>query len=431
MKRFLTIATAVCLLCGALCSAAAADGDPLRVIGLSYYTPEQFQELYPDLPIEVIQKTYAQGGTSNLWELLLSGDWDVATIEVGSDGITLRELYDRGLVTDLSGITEPTERADALYPAVRDAVTVDGHLVGIPSDIFRSVMQLSLYTPHDGSASAFAKLGFTQADIPRTFGELCDLAEAYAALPKSERKGTAFSVDCVSVTSYRYFLYYLIELYTAEFCDEAGNVDYDTPAFRAALDDLRRMSDALDTGKTVAYAGDGSVYGLVCDASSALGGSSETDRNLNLYIENSESIPARMSVLIINPNTAQLEDALRFVSILTDQVSAQFAPLLYQNTNYGALARKAYEDDLAIMERFEDSYLETFIDKYADNPEAHYMYTRAELEDYRLNVAPYLTFRPVPRVNADTAARTYLKNNKLDAEGLIRYLNDSIRTEGE
>ena len=431
MKRLLTIVITACLLCGALSGAAFADSGALRVIGLGYYTPEDFQAQYPDLPVEVVEKSYTSEGLSNIRELLLSGGWDVATIDVGSAGITLQELYDRDLVMDLSGVTALAETADALYPAVREAVTVDGHLLGIPSDIYRSVMQLSIYTPRGETGSAFEKLGFAQADIPRTFSELCDLAEAYAALPKSERKGTAFSVDCISVTSYRNFLYYLIELYTAEFCDEAGNVDYDTPAFRAALDDLRRMSDALDTGQTIAYAGDGSVYGLVCDASSALGGSSETERNLNLYIENSESIPAKMSVLIVNPGTANLEDALRFVSIVTNQVSAQFAPLLYQDADYGALARKAYEDELAILERFEDSYLETFIKKYADNPEAYYMYSRAELEDYRLNVAPYLTFRPVPRVSADTAAKTYLKNNTLDTEGLIQYLNDSMRTEEE
>jgi len=437
MKRMISLCLSVCLLCAALGGAAAAGTTPLRIIGMSglgYYTQEQFNELYPDLPVEDVPFESSSEEENNARELLLGGNWDVAEIEVGSQwttDITLQELYDLGLAMDLGADAALAEKAEALFPAVKDAVTADGKLAGIPCTIFRKVMQLSLYTPQGDTESPFQNLGFTQADIPQTFTDLCDLAEAYAALPKSERKGTAFDIDCISVSSYRYFLNYLIELYTAEFCDEAGNVNYDTPAFRAALDDLQRMSDALDTGKAFTYGKDGSAWGVIHDAGSELAGSSEDNRDLNLYLENSESIPARMSVLIINPATTNLENALRLVSILVDQEYVQFAPLLYTDTEYNELVRRAYEEDVAFMELWEDEYLDTYIELYADNPEAHYMYSRAQLEDYRQNVAPYLTFHPVPRVSADTAVRTYLKNNKLDVEGLIRYLNDSVRTEEE
>ena len=79
------------------------------MIGLGYYTPEDFQAQYPDLPVEVVEKSYTSEGLSNIRELLLSGGWDVATIDVGSAGITLQELYDRELVMDLSGVTALAE----------------------------------------------------------------------------------------------------------------------------------------------------------------------------------------------------------------------------------------------------------------------------------------------------------------------------------
>ncbi len=437
MKRLVSMLTAVCLLCAAFASALAADGNTLRVVGglVGYYTQEQFNALYPDLPVEGIPIEYSSEEENNARELLLSGNWDVARIEVGSQwttDLTLQELYHLGLVMDLGDDAALAEKAEAMFPAVKDAVTVDGHLVGIPSYIFRKVMQLSLYTPQGDAESPFQNLGFTQADIPQTFTGLCDLAVAYAALPKSERKGTAFDIDCISMSSYRYFLNYLIELYSAEFCDEAGNVEYDTPAFRSALADLQRMSDALDTGKAFTYGKDGSAWGMVRDAGSELAGCSGDYRDLNLYLENSESIPAWMGVLIVNPNTANPEKALQLVSTLLDTGTSQFTPMLYDGLEYATLARQAYEDDLAFMEMFEDDEeLESYISQYADDPEACYMYTRAQLEDYRQNVAPYLTFHPVPGVNTDTAVRTYLKSNKLDVEGLIRYLNDSVQAARE
>ena len=422
MKPILSILLTACLLCGALTGAALAEGDSLRMIGVGFDTPEPFQELYPDLTLQPVKLTYTKDGENNLRELLLGEDWDVAMIGVGSAGITLRELYDRGLVMDLGGIPALAGAVDALYPAVRNALTVDGHLLGVPIDIYRSQMQLSVYTPDDEAQNAFARLGFTQADMPRTFSGLCDLAVAYAALPKSERKGTAFSVDCIATTSYHYFLYYLIGLYTAEFCDEEGNVDYDTPAFRAALDDLKRMSDALENLRASRGA-DGSMNALVCDAGTALAGFSENDHGLNLSIGNSESIPAKMSALVINPATAHPEAALRIVSILLEQVSAQFEPLLYQNTDYGTLAAKAYEQELVLRKMTHDPELESFIEQYTSHPEAFAPYTRAQLEDYGLNIAPHLTFRPVPPVNAYAAAKTYLKKNRLNVEGLIQFLN--------
>ena len=212
MKRTLLILTAVCLLCGAL-SAAAAE-DPLRVIGLGFTMQEVFETQHPDMPLTVLVLSFTPDGVSNMRELLLGGNWDAATLYMGQPtmtAITLRELYTLGFAADLSSDEALAAKAAALYPAVKDAVTIDGHLAGIPLSATRKAMQLSIYTPRGETQSTFAKLGFTEADVPHTFAQLCDLAVAYMALPREARMGTAFDVDCISSSSYRYFLYYLID----------------------------------------------------------------------------------------------------------------------------------------------------------------------------------------------------------------------------
>ena len=49
------------------------------------------------------------------------------------------------------------------------------------------------------------------------------------------------------------FLAYLIELYTAQYADSAGAVNYDTPAFRQGLADLDAMAAALKAEPKITY----------------------------------------------------------------------------------------------------------------------------------------------------------------------------------
>jgi len=439
MKRFLSILAAVCLLGSVFCGSVKAESTakPLRVFAIGPHSPEEFAALHPDLPVTLVKVTYDSQGLSNKDALLLAGDWDVATVDVGSrwaNAVTLRELYSRGLALDLSRNPALAPKAESLFPAIRQAVTVNGVPVALPFQIYRSVMQMQITTWPEEAQSTFARLGFAPADAPHTFHELADLPEAYMALPVETRRGTAFSVsylDSTSSSAYPYYLYYLIELYTAEFCDASGAVDYDTPAFRAALDDLERLADALAQDPKVRYAGDGSLTGLLQDASRMLGGSCADRRNLNLYIENSEAIPAHMRVLVINPNTPQMEQALRYVSIIAEESAARFHPLLYVDAAPAALAKQAYETELAELQsesgNVDPTYVETFIKTYANDPDAFFArnyYTQEQLADYRQHIAPRLTFPPIPLVNANTAAETFLHSNTLDAEGLIRHLND-------
>jgi len=435
MKRWICILAAACLLCGA----AAADTTPLRVFSIGANTPEDFAAKYPDLPVELIHVSYDSSGLSNKRELLLAGNWDVATVAVGSgkaDDITLQELYSSGLVMDLSQSTALAARAEGLFPAVKDAVTAGGMLLALPYRLYRDVAQYQITTWPGETQSTFARLGFTQADIPHTFRELADLAEAYMALPAETRKGTIFDVNCVDSSAYAYFLYYLIELYTAEFCDAAGIVDYDTPAFRASLEDLQRLISALDKDPKVRRAQDGSLCGIINDASQMFSGSSADRINLDLYIQNGERIPANLRVLVVNPHTTQVDKALHYVSVLAAESAAWFDPLLYADADYAALARLAYETQLADLQAGDakPAYVDTFISTYENDPEAYYaqsVYSRAQLADYQSNTAPRLAFPPVPLVSAATAAETFIHNNELDAEGLIRYLNESVQAEQE
>ena len=126
-KRGLCIALCLCLLTAAL-PALAQDGGALCVLNDGWFVNEDYLAQYPDRSLEMIPAEYLDNGIdTNLRELLFTTDWDVARIT--TDEFTLRELDEAGLLMDLTELFGE----EKLYPAVREAVTVDDRMMGVPT----------------------------------------------------------------------------------------------------------------------------------------------------------------------------------------------------------------------------------------------------------------------------------------------------------
>jgi ABC-type glycerol-3-phosphate transport system substrate-binding protein len=156
-----------------------------------------------------------------------------------------------GQLLDLGGQQALAAQAANLVQSVRDALTIDGRLVGLPGSFVVKGMSLSLSEPVNNGETIdlLEQLGF--ADVPETYAELCDLAEAYVALPAEKKQGTMLGYPWCYDGDYAVSLPGdMIDLYTADACDAAGNVAYDTPAFRAALADWKRLANAVEEDRS-------------------------------------------------------------------------------------------------------------------------------------------------------------------------------------
>ena len=441
MKRLISACLAVCLLCGALYGAALADDGALRVIDKNILWTQEYQEAYPNRAIENIPVTYGDAYYNNDKKLLLqSGDWDVALVRMGGcdGGYTLQELYELGMLLDLGGQDALAAMADTMVSSVRDALTIGRQLVGLPGFFAVKGMNLSISEPvRDGeTVDLLARLGFSQADLPTTYAGLADFAQAYIALPDETKQGTTLGTLWYHDGKYDVSLLGdMIDLYTADCCDANGNLMYDTPEFRACLEDWRRLRDAVAEDRKRQE--DKDSYSLFTE---------QNGRNLNIHIADTQHVATLTDVYVINADSPHVREAVDYVLLALTSSSVDYGAMwdmLYdQQMTYHDMAMAYYDREIESISAIPagddrrnawQPILDRVLTARASEDEACFAelryLTRSEFDNMQQTVLPNLTFHPLPHFSGHTVAEQFIQNGTLDAEGLIRFL-ETNKTRG-
>lgn len=425
MKRYMTILLAACLLAGAR-GCACAEPAPLRVLAGNEATAQAYRDTYPERELTVIAVDYEQGYRGNLAELLAGGDWDVAVI--GTTEFDLATLTENGLATDLSTFPEIAVQAENLYPGIRTASSVGDRLMAFPVDGPAGlVMALQLTAGGAPSAAAYQQradahiqaLGFTVADQPRTFAELCALGERYMQISPQVRTGTAFITLEGNPTEY--MLHYLLDLYTAQYLDTGLCPGFDTEVFRTALAQLEALRAALETDPKNRYDADGFGCLLMADCSQQL-----ISDGVFLQLGDSQSIPAWMGMAVINPKSEHMQEAVDYILLTDSQYACGNAPLLYQKIDYDALVRQSYNEDIAaqIAQHEDQSVIDRLVAlRDAGDPSGYY--SKEAISHYAAQVAPRLVFPQTRYFDPQSAIQQYMLGT-LDADGFIAALNKAL-----
>ncbi len=445
IRRFLALVLAVCLPLGG----AWAEG--LRVANIHYSDYDLYLEKYPGRQVE---SDYDSIGERDEMAYLLENPegWDVARI--WTDQCDLAAMDRAGLLMDLSEDSFTSRKVSSMYASIQKAVTHEGHLLGLPTSVFGlgEDIHMGRFTYNCRTqeyVDVAEKLGFTQADYPKTFDDLCTLAVRYMGLPKAARKGTVFHVDGAMGDAKNYFLYMLLAIYTAEYCDEQGHVEYDTPAFRQGLESLESLAQALKAQPRVKYGQKEPVIGLVSQGGAALLNNNPT---LNLHVGDTNRIPARLRVLVINANSPRKAEAMDFIACMAEDKQWDRDVKFLDGADYETLAKAMY--DAMIADAYveletqykpgEQNYAimqETIAGMLQERANRDYIsfYTPEAVAHYAQNVVPYLTFPRIPQMDAYAIAKEYARG-RLDADGLIAKLNaiadanvifDTVQGKGE
>lgn len=423
MKRMLSAALALCLMLCAMGSVRAEE-TPLRVLD-AWWAADAYREAYPDRTLEVIDPAWDEDGNSCVPELLRSGEWDAMCVE--TTDVTLAELDREGLVLDLGGVPEAEKVAERLYPAIRAGVSVDGRLVALPAGYLgtRATGYRLLGTDSDGREDAEemklrSQLGFTAEDQPATFAEVCALGLRYMALSREAREGTIFLFSDAAPQGFS-LLYNLITTYQAEATDASGALDFDTPAFRAALEDAAPLLAAFAADPKRTYAADGSLHVVLSDTV-GIGTWGSFPR-----VTEGESVNAFMTVVIVNPNSKHLTEAVDYALIASAQGDSTLPLLLYQDADYDALLRAGYDRDIAaqIAEGEDQSVIDELKACQAAGDDKYFT-PRAAITRYAEEIAPKLVFGRWRPISMDDAIEQYLAG-KLDANGFIAALNKEAK----
>ncbi|NLO84723.1 MAG: hypothetical protein GX096_04735 [Clostridiales bacterium] len=420
MKRLLLITLTLCLLTGNIAVGEDAAEDILTAFdGVNTL---EYQLIYPDRAAQDVEIPTDENGYVGFEDLLMGGDWDIAYVY--ATDYDLAKLAEAVPLLDLSTQEGYQEKFDMMYPKVQEAITVDGRMVALPTRLHAAVMQLQIVDKvTDGKGNerdVRAQLGITDADLPSTFSELATFAVDYMALPRETRKGTCFNTDIgklTSSTSIHYYADYLIDLYAHEVYDGSTPLNFDTPMFREGLDDIDRIMKAFKSDPKKNFGDNGSM----CYVQSG-SGSLEHDY-INLRLGENQKISASLGVMVINANTQHLAEALDYLAICYRSSMLDVGTSIYDRMTYDEMLDIIIVSQLELMPYYQwDEHTMNEVQKAQETREYSGMTSPEAAQAFRENVAPYLSFTVLPRVDAYKAVKGYANGN-LSADEFIAKLN--------
>lgn len=411
MKRGICLLITLCL----LGSAACAEG-VLRVSS-AWFADERYQELHPEAKLKVF--TYED----DVDELFRTGEWDALCLS--TDAYSLSELYEKGYLLDLGTVPEAAALSEGLYPTIRAGCSAGDTLVALPAGYIglQTCGYRLMGTDHNGEPdeeqlALRERLGFTEADQPTNFAQVCELGVRYMALSRETRKGTTFLWSDDTKPGY-ILLYNMIRAYLCEATQEDGTVSFDTPEFRKALADARPLLDAFEADPKRTYDENGRIRTVLNEAVGLTGYGAFP------YATEDDSIPAFMDVVVVNPKSPNLEQAIDY-ALCASQVTGSMALQLYASADYDEQLALSYDRNIAAqIEQGEDaSVIETLEKLKAEGDESRFV-PRKTIERYREEVMPNLVFRRCAMEKEGIATRVlsdYLQGEMTDDE-LIAALN--------
>lgn len=257
-----------------------------------------------------LKRTY---GDSSVLQAMMNRDASVDIYCYGYQDSAMEALRNRGFLADLSGNAEVAEAVGRMYPYLQKAVRQGEKITMLPVSLYGWTLG---YDP-----KAWAKIGLTEADLPRTWDQFFDLLETlpektqgtdYQALPFGEVLSN-FRYSVVTSLFEQYQLY----------MNRSGSPDYafNTPLLRGLLARL----DAVDyeaLGMIEEY--DDNYYNeynyrdsvLQLSTSSVLQSWPDSYKALPLSLtEDSDPIlPVNLSVAFINPYSEHQAEAAEFLA---------------------------------------------------------------------------------------------------------------------
>lgn len=419
MKRLLIIALTLCLLAGNVAMAENETDIFTTFYGLNTL---EYRQLYPDRAVHDVDIPTDRNGYVGFEELLMGGDWDIAYVY--ATDYDLARLAEAVPLLDLSAQEGYQERFDKMYPKVQEAVTVDGQMVALPVWLNAAVMQIQIvHTTFDKKRNEIdlrAQLGITDADLPATFSELADFAVDYMALPRETRQGTCFNTeigDLTSNTSTRYYADYLIDLYAHEVYDGSTPLNFDTPMFRQGLDDIDRIVKALKSDPKKTFRDDGSM----CFVQSGSG--SLEHGYINLHLGDTQKISAALGVVVINANTQHLAEALDYLEICYTTSMLDVGTSVYGGMTYDEMLDIILASALEFVPFYggDDDRMGE-VQKAMETREYPGMTSPKAAQVFGEQVAPYLSFEALPKVDPYKPVKDYANGN-LNKDEFIAKLN--------
>ena len=155
---------------------ASACAEELTVwVTMDMWIQEIFQAEHPEVTLTESRMEGYPLNASEMAGKMLTREFDYDVFTAMTAYSLPQELIDKGYVLDLSGSEIIREAVSRLYPALQAQVTRDGKIYAFPNRVELDPL------PQCGNPDVWAELGYTEADVPQSFGEYLDFLDAWVA----------------------------------------------------------------------------------------------------------------------------------------------------------------------------------------------------------------------------------------------------------
>jgi len=355
----------------------------------------------PQMPVVCSMDYYST--IEDFTNAMVSGNGAADVLRLDTNYSPLTRLIDKGYALDLSAYPQLTDLVSKMDPNLAKACMKDGNVYGIPVDMYGNTFAYS--------ADAWSELGLTEADLPTSILGLMDFIDNWQADYADDYPNLRV-IDGDPVKDS--LLYNIMSLYVDSLLQANKPISFDTELFRKLIAKLDSMDfselDENSGNRDDSYWSRNAVFTLYGTATSP-GQYRYNMTLLPLPLDEGEPvvIDANVSVLIINPRTTRLDQAIQYVTTYTSNLEpAQAAITLFPDNNE-PIINQSFEKDLASWKQTlaqlqqsletakpeEKADLENSIEYYtktiADADTYRYEVSPDDISLYREKVAPYLT----------------------------------------
>lgn len=382
-----------------------------------------------------------------------SSSVDIYTVYV--DNQDFAAVFNRGYMAELDSSEVITDFVNSVYPALRDSLVYDGHVVAIPVEMWTNCYS---YNP-----VAFEKLGLTEADVPTSWDELLDLAIRLPEIMGENEEGISFMDPYYTAADARSMLFYeIIDDYMMYLQGDDVEFAFDTPLLRGLLEKLDQIdylalgfleSYEMEMDINYIYMPENILFSTYADISSRVWSMNDDySKPMPLAMEKDgkQTITGNMTVAFVNPYSENRELAIKYlesaVRSLDHTIRVDMCPDFNEplENAYYEENIASYEETIASwkeqLEASEDeeerAMIEQNIAEYEEYMEEYIAENRYDISEesiaYYRNYAQYIA--PVEFIGFDEEASTeyytqlyQYMDGTIDADTFLKNIDNKLR----
>ena len=369
-----------------------------------------FSEQNPNVAVYYDNDYYSD--VESIGQAMVNGDNSVDIFVMNVSYSTFTTLMKKGYCADLSSYTTLTDSVSRMYPVFSDAVTLNGKLYAIPTEVYSSGWTYD--------QSVLEAVGLTADELPTNLVELCEFITRWNDEFVDEYP-EYWIFDNSSSSLKKNMLTVFMEEYVNWCTSQGKDVTFDTTEFRTLMKAWESIEcDQIDKAVSDDMSNDNWRSALITNGYSTVGDFSwlQPDSThtyavhipMSLTADTEEVFGAKLTVMFINPNTTNMDAAVKFLTCELEAMSDTAKHTFY--TDETEPVRNSYYDQLLENEQEYVASLKKQLEEADDADKSWIQEMITTEENYIANTLPNeeydITAEAIQKYQSEVVSKVYI-----------------------